>query len=125
MLAQQIGTKIPSKLIPRCPICGKLLIPNLRIDNKFVEDDGWHRASKNYSDFIEGIQCQPVLFLELGVGFNTPGIIKYSFWKMVSNNDKAMYAVVNLEKIVCPEPIRDRAIFINCDIGEAIHSLVS
>lgn len=120
MIAQQKDMKIPSGLLPVCPHCGKPMTMNLRSDNKFVEDEGWHKAARRYELFLRRHQDMRILFLEFGVGYNTPGIIKYPFWQMTAENPKAIYACINYGEAVCPEEIRDRSICIKADIGEAL-----
>ena len=114
---------IPSEQIPYCPKCGKPMSMNLRADNTFVEDEGWHRASERYALFLRRHQNMKILFLELGTGMNTPGIIKYPFWQMTYQNPKAMYACVNLGEAYAPKEIGSRAICINGDIGEVLELL--
>lgn len=116
MMEQQRDMRIPSSLIPHCPHCGKPLTMNLRADDTFVEDEGWHSAAERYSDFLRRHENTAVLFLELGVGYNTPVIIKYPFWKMTASNDKATYACINLGEAVCPQEIGKRSICIDGDI---------
>lgn len=111
---------IPSEQIPYCPKCGKPMSMNLRADNTFVEDEGWHRASERYALFLRRHQNMKILFLELGTGMNTPGIIKYPFWQMTYQNPKAVYACVNLGEAYAPKEIESRAICINGDIGEVL-----
>lgn len=123
MLEQQRDMRIPSSLIPRCPHCGRLLTMNLRADDRFVEDEGWHSAARRYSDFLRRHENAAVLFLELGVGYNTPVIIKYPFWKMTAENSKATYACVNLGEVVCSKEIENRSICIDRDIGEVLNVL--
>ncbi|MDD3183952.1 MAG: Sir2 silent information regulator family NAD-dependent deacetylase [Anaerostipes sp.] len=123
MLEQQKDMKIPTSLIPYCPICGKPMTVNLRCDSTFVEDKGWHRASEYYAQFLRRHENCKVLYLELGVGANTPGIIKYPFWKMTAQNDKAIYACINLGEAVAPQEIEKRSICIDGDIDKAILSL--
>ncbi|MBQ6271638.1 MAG: Sir2 silent information regulator family NAD-dependent deacetylase [Clostridiales bacterium] len=125
MYEQQKDMRIPSELIPRCPKCGKPLTMNLRSDDKFVEDDGWKLACSRYEVFLETHKTGRILFLELGVGYNTPVIIKYPFWKMTMQNPKATYACINFEEALCPEEIRDQAILITGDIGEVLKELKS
>ncbi len=122
MVEQQKDMKIPSELIPRCPKCGKPLTMNLRSDDKFVEDKGWHEAAERYENFLRTRKGK-ILFLELGVGYNTPGIIKYPFWQMTADNPHATYACVNFGEAVCPEDIREQAICIDGDIGTVIDEL--
>lgn len=123
MVAEQKDLRIPTELLPRCPRCGKPLTMNLRADDRFVEDEGWHRAAARYNEFLRRHQGLRVLFLELGVGFNTPGIIKFPFWQMTAKNPKATYACLNLGQAACPEEIRDRSICIDGDIGETLLAL--
>lgn len=123
MVAEQKDMKIPTKLIPRCPVCGKPMTVNLRCDDKFVEDDGWRTACRNYEKFIQDNKGKRVLFLELGVGNNTPVIIKYPFWKMTYQNKNATYVCVNLDYAYCPEEIQSRSICLSADIANVIKSL--
>jgi NAD-dependent SIR2 family protein deacetylase len=123
MVSQQKDMKIPSELIPRCPQCGKPMTMNLRSDDKFVEDEGWRIAAKRYEDYLNAIDGKHILFLELGVGYNTPGIIKYPFWRMTKQNPNAVYACVNCGEAVCPEEIADRSICIDNDIGTVLAGL--
>lgn len=125
MYEQQKDMRIPTELIPRCPKCGKPLTMNLRSDDKFVEDDGWKLACSRYEVFLETHKTGKVLFLELGVGYNTPVIIKYPFWKMTAQNPEATYACINFEEALCPEEIWDQAILITGDIGEVLKELKS
>lgn len=123
MLAQQTNMKVPTELIPHCPVCGKPMTMNLRADNTFVQDDGWCRASERYADFLRRHKGTKVLFLELGVGMNTPGIIKYPFWQMTAENPKAAYACVNLGGAYAPTEIKDRSLCVNADIGAVFQQL--
>lgn len=125
MVAEQKDMRVPSELVPRCPVCGAPMSMNLRADATFVEDEGWHRAAERYQDFVRRHDRLHVLFLELGVGANTPGIIKYPFWKMVYQNPKATYACVNLSEAYCPAEIRKRSICIDEDIGKVLKKLRS
>lgn len=113
-------TYIPSELVPHCPICHRPMGMNLRADNTFVEDDGWYRASKHYQEFKDKHREGRVLYLELGVGYNTPGIIKYPFWQMTAENPKAVYACINYGEAYCPKEIEGRAICIDGDIGDIL-----
>ena len=122
MVEQQKDMKIPTELIPKCPKCGKPLTMNLRSDDKFVEDEGWHQAAERYENFLKTRKGK-ILFLELGVGYNTPGIIKYPFWQMTAKNPDATYACVNYGEAVCPEDIRNQSICIDGDIGQVIEEL--
>lgn len=123
MMEQQRGMRIPSSLIPRCPHCGKPLTMNLRADDTFVEDEGWHIAAGRYSDFLRRHDKTAVLFLELGVGYNTPAIIKYPFWEMTAANHKATYACINFGEAVCPQEIEKRSICIDGDIMSVMNAL--
>ncbi|MBD5100156.1 MAG: Sir2 silent information regulator family NAD-dependent deacetylase [Clostridiales bacterium] len=124
MVEEQKDMKIPSSLIPKCPVCGKPMSMNLRADDKFVEDEGWHSACERYGDFIENHKDKRVLYLELGVGGNTPVIIKYPFWRFTLSNPKATYACINYGEAMCPEQIQKQSICINEDIGKVIQSLI-
>lgn len=123
MVKEQKDMRIPSELLPKCPVCGKPLTMNLRSDNKFVEDKGWHRAAERYEDFIRRHKNLHILLLELGVGYNTPGIVKYPFWRITAQNAKAVYACINYGEAVCPTEIEKQAICINGDIGETLQIL--
>lgn len=122
MYEKQSGMRIPSELIPKCPNCGKPLTMNLRSDDKFVEDEGWHEAAKRYEEFNKTHKGK-VLYLELGVGYNTPVIIKYPFWQRTFDNPNATYACINFSDAECPEQIKDRSILIEGDIGEVLEDL--
>ncbi|MCM1135170.1 MAG: Sir2 silent information regulator family NAD-dependent deacetylase [Clostridium sp.] len=112
--------EIPEELIPRCPICHKPMTMNLRSDDSFVEDEGWHLAAERYSNFLRTRKGQKILFLELGVGYNTPGIIKYPFWQMTAENPKAVYACINYKEAACPHDIKGQSVCIQGDIGEVV-----
>ena len=124
MMKQQRDMRIPSSLIPRCPHCGKPLTMNLRADDTFVEDEGWHSAAERYSDFLRRHEKTTVLFLELGVGYNTPVIIKYPFWRMTASNNQATYACINFGEAVCPQEIETQTICIDKDIGQVLQDLL-
>lgn len=125
MAAQQKDMKIPEELIPKCPVCGAPMTMNLRCDMTFVQDDGWYAAAGRYDDFIRRHRGLHVLFLEIGVGANTPGIIKYPFWQMTVKNRKAIYACVNFGEAFVPGEIADRSICINKDVGEVLEQVKS
>ena len=105
MLKTQKNMRIPTELIPHCPKCGKPMTMNLRADDTFVQDKGWYRAAERYEEFLRRHKNLHILFLELGVGYNTPAIIKYSFWQMTAKNSKAVYACVNFGEAFCPKQI--------------------
>lgn len=123
MVKRQKDMKILPELLPVCPHCGKPLTMNLRSDNKFVEDEGWHRAAERYENFLRTREGGKILFLELGVGYNTPVIIKYPFWQMTAQNPNATYACINQGQAVCPQEIEQRSICMNSDIGQVLQSL--
>lgn len=123
MAAEQKNMKVPSELIPKCPVCGAPMTMNLRCDNFFVQDEGWYAASERYDDFILRRRNLHILFLELGVGTNTPGIIKYPFWQMTAENPKATYVCINYGEACVPEKIAKRSICINADIGKVLEQL--
>jgi len=115
---KELLMKLPSDLIPKCPEDGSEMAMNLRADNSFVEDEGWYRASAAYSDFIHRHKNLHVLYLELGVGTNTPVIIKYPFWQMTRANERSVYACINYGEAFCPGEIANRSICIDGDIGD-------
>lgn len=122
MLKTQKNMRIPTELIPHCPKCGKPMTMNLRADDTFVQDKGWYRAAERYEEFLRRHKNLHILFLELGVGYNTPAIIKYSFWQMTAKNSKAVYACVNFGEAFCPKQIQLQAICINIDIHNFLRS---
>ena len=120
MLKNLNNHKIPTSLIPRCPICGKPMTMNLRCDDTFVEDEGWHKAKQRYINFINKVKNKKVLYLELGVGNSTPGWIKYPFMNLTNENKNAMYVVVNEEKQFIPKVIEKKTIVINDNINNVL-----
>ena len=114
---------IPTGLVPRCPHCGRPMTMNLRADQKFVEDEGWHKAAERYENFLRTRSGQKILFLELGVGYNTPVIIKYPFWRMTAGNPDAIYVCLNRGQAACPKEIENQSIVINGDIGETLSAI--
>ena len=120
MVAKQKNFRVPIELIPKCPKCGGKMTTNLRTDDSFVEDDGWHQAAYRYKKFLSGHINDEIILLELGVGGNTPGIIKYPFWQMTLENPKATYICINKGEAVVPKQIADQSICINNDIGEVL-----
>lgn len=123
MVKRQENMKIPTELLPTCPHCGKPLTMNLRCDDTFVEDEGWHKAAERYENFLRTRNEQKILFLELGVGYNTPVIIKYPFWQMTAKNPNAIYACINQGQAACPQKIEQRSICMNADIGQILQSM--
>ena len=120
MLRDQKDGKIPSSLIPHCPVCGKPMRVNLRADDTFVEDDGWHAAYERYEAFLRENAGKKILFFELGVGMNTPSIIKYPFWQMAWKNKAAMYACINLDAAIVPQQLAERSVCFAQDIGKVL-----
>ena len=123
MVAEQKDIRIPSALIPPCPHCGAPLHLNLSSDESFVEDEGWHKAAERYENFLRTRNGLKILFLELGVGFNTPVIIKYPFWQMTAKNSNAVYACLNKGQAFCPQEIDRQSICIDADIAEVLEKL--
>lgn len=124
MMYTQVDMKIPSELLPVCPHCGKPFTMNLRSDSLFVEDQGWHEAAERYDAILQENKNRKVLFLELGTGYNTPGIIKYPFWQMTHTWKNATYTCINLGQAYVPDEIENKSICINADIGEVLKQLL-
>ena len=120
---EEIKLTVPTSLIPYCPHCGKPMSMNLRSDQTFVENEGWHQAAEKYEKFIQDHKKQKIVFLELGVGYNTPGIIKYPFWQMTAKNSNAVYACINKGQAFCPREIERQSICIDADIAEVLEKL--
>ena len=120
---KNIKMQISTELIPKHPDDGSAMVMNLRSDDTFVEDKGWHRASAAYADFLKKYENEHVLYLELGIGSNTPVIVKYPFWQMTLANDKATYACLNYNEAYCPEEIAVQSIFLDGDIGDTIEQM--
>ena len=121
----KLKMRIPADLIPVCPDDGNSVTTNLRADDSFVEDAGWHAAAERYTRFVEAHEKGPILYLELGVGANTPVIIKYPFWKMTMANPEAIYACVNFGEAYCPKQIERQAVCIQDDIGDVLNTLTN
>ena len=120
MAAEQKDMRIPGELIPLCPVCGKPMTMNLRADSTFVEDEGWHEACGRYEHFLEKHKNSRVLFLELGCGMNTPGIVKFSFWRLTSEWPGAFYGCINLGEAYAPQEIERKSVCISEDIGRVL-----
>ena len=125
MVTQQKSMKIPTELIPKCPDCGRPLTLNLRSDDKFVEDVGWHIAAKRYEDYIRRHKKGHILYLELGVGMNTPSIIKYPFWQMTYQNPDAILACINLGDAFAPAEIKKKSVCIDADIWQTLQRVLT
>ena len=123
MVDQQSDLRIPSELVPHCPHCGAPATMNLRSDGTFVEDEGWHKAAARYSEFLRRHEGMRTLYLEIGVGGNTPGIIKYPFWQMTAANPRATYACVNLDEACAPRELERQSILIDASADEVIAQL--
>lgn len=121
---RQLSMRLPSELIPKCPVSGGPMKMNLRSDDTFVEDAGWHAAAANYAVFLKANTNQRVLYLEIGVGSNTPVIIKYPFWALTAENPNAVYACLNFGEACCPRQIADRSVCLDGDSGEVIRTLL-
>lgn len=123
MVAEQENLRVPTALVPRCPACGRSMTVNLRCDNAFVQDPGWYAARRRYTDFLHSHDAGSVLYLELGVGYNTPAIIKYPFWRRTLANPDAVYACVNLGQAPAPKELAPRAISVDGDIARVLSAL--
>ena len=115
--------KIPTELVPKCPVCGKPMTTNLRCDDTFVQDEGWYVAYNQYEDFIRRHEGMKIVYLELGVGYNTPVIIKYPFWKWTAQNENATYVCINLGEADAPTEIKKQSICIDGDINTVLEDL--
>ena len=123
MVAQQQDMRIPTALIPRCPVYGREMRMNLRADDTFVQDAGWDTAAQRYEDFLRRHRDLRIVYWELGVGYNTPGIIKYNFWQQTLRNPRATYVCMNKGEALAPREIRSQSICIDADIGAALSTL--
>ncbi len=123
MAASVHDCRIPTKLIPKCPVCGMDMDYNLRVDGRFVQDVNWHRHNADYEKFLKECNGKRTVFLELGVGYNTPGIIKYPFWQMTAKNPQAVYVCINYGEAVCPQEIESRSVCLNADIKTVLSQL--
>lgn len=123
MVEQQRDMRVPTELIPHCPVCGKPMNMNLRADNTFAQDEGWHKAAERYSEFLRRHENTKVLFLELGTGMNTPSIVKFSFWRMTNQWSNATYACINMGEAYAPDEIKAKSICINEDIGSVLKQI--
>ena len=123
MVDQQSNLRISSELVPHCPHCGAPATMNLRSDGTFVEDEGWHKAAARYSEFLRRHEGMHTLYLEIGVGGNTPGIIKYPFWQMTAANPRATYACVNLGEACAPRELEHQSILIDASADEVVAQL--
>ena len=123
MFEQQKDMRIPTELIPHCPVCGKPMSMNLRADDTFVEDEGWHDASERYNDFLQAHEGQHILFMELGVGMNTPIIIKIPFMRMTAQNPNAVYACLNYGEVFAPSEIANQSICIDADLCDVLSQM--
>ena len=123
MIAEQVDMRVPSELIPHCPKCGKPMTMNLRCDDSFVQDEGWYAAAQRYEDFLRRYRNGRILFLELGVGSNTPGIIKVPFLRMTAQNPRATYACINLSEAITMKGLEAQSILFDADIGAVLSGL--
>ena len=114
---------IPSSMVPKCPVCGGNMAMHLRCDQYFVEEEHWHETASRYADFLKEHRKEHVVLLELGVGFNTPTIIRFPFEKMVGENERWSLIRLNLDEAVVPDSFGGRAVGINEDIARSIQDI--
>lgn len=126
MLKEQKSMQIPPRLLPKCPICGAPMTTNLRSDNRFVEDEGWHQAEDRYEMFLaDNYNDKSIVYFEIGVGDNTPAIIKYPFYRLTAKNSKATYIYANLKRSNPPMEIEGQTIALLGDLSGTIMLLNS
>lgn len=125
MCRREKDMKIPTDLIPKCPVCGKPMTTNLRADDKFVQDEGWYEAYNRYEDFLRRHEGLKTVFLELGIGYNTPSIIKYPFWQMVYKNENASYVCINKGEAYTAKEIENRSICVDKDIDAVLEQIAN
>lgn len=123
MVAEQREMRVPMELVPHCPVCGKPMTMNLRCDSTFVQDEGWYAAYSRYEDFLRRHEGAKVVYMELGVGGNTPVIIKYPFWKMTKGNPLATYVCINKDEAYVPRDIAKQSVGIQNDIGMTLQDI--
>ena len=123
MIAAEKNMRVPKELFPHCPKCGEMMTLNLRADDKFVEDSGWHAAAYRYEKFLRLHAAGEIVYLELGVGGNTPGIIKYPFWRFTAENPKARYVCINKGEAFVPDEISAQSLIIDADLAEVLKAL--
>ena len=123
MVAEQRDLRVPAELVPRCPRCGEPMVPNLRCDDTFVEDEGWHTAARRYDAFLHQHCRDRIVLLEVGVGGNTPVIIKYPFWKLASQNRHATYVQLNKGEMLAPSQLERQSVLLDCDAAEALSAV--
>lgn len=123
MVSEQRDMRVPTELVPHCPVCGKPMTMNLRCDNTFVQDEGWYAAYSRYEDFLRRHEGAKVVYMELGVGGNTPVIIKYPFWKMTKGNPLATYVCINKDEAYVPRDIAKQSVGIQNDIGMTLQDI--
>lgn len=116
---------IPSSMVPKCPVCGGDMNMNLRSDGYFVEDESWNDATERYGEFLEKIKNGKTVLLELGVGFNTPIIIRYPFDRMTRDNESSTLIRINNGQAVVPASISNRCIGIDSDLVVSINDISS
>jgi len=123
MVEQQKDCRIPGELVPTCPVCGGYLVPHLRIDGYFVENEDWHAASQRYTGFLKSVANKKVVLLELGVGYNTPGIIRYPFEEMSMANPKHKLIRINLDNVQPGYVNAKNNVLIKADISKVIEEI--
>lgn len=125
MTERQSDCRIPSELVPRCPVCGGRMEINIRKDMYFVQDQNWYDERIRYEDFLNTVKGSNIVFLELGVGYNTPTIIRWPFEKMALKLPNATLIRINRRRADIPKQLAERGISLCEDIQTALNAIIT
>lgn len=117
--------RVPSYMVPKCPVCGGPMTMNLRCDQYFVEDEAWYEAEERFGRFLNVCRKKKTALLELGIGFNTPTIVRFPFEKLARENRNMTLIRLNLNEAIVPESLGARGIGINSDMEKSITDILS